>query len=301
MQQFHPRGLTFSAVLILTMAAAHAGDTPNKAGPPDMSVAAATVNGTSISEYRVNKLVKDRAAKGQPDTAESRRKVIDQLVLQLILSQEARKIGLDKSPELLDYIDLNLQSILATAFVQDYQRKHPVGEDAIKAEYEKFRERAAGLEYKARHILVGGEAEARDLIAKLKASPADFEALAKEHSKDPGSRVKGGDLGWFDPGAMVPEFSAAVAKLDKGRFTEEPIQSKFGYHVIVLDDSRAKAIPSLDEVRIKLQRELQEQNLQKLFEELKTKARIKIGESAVATPGAATPAAKGPVAAKPAR
>jgi peptidyl-prolyl cis-trans isomerase C len=301
MLQFHPRGLTFSAVLFLTMAPAHAADTPNKAGPPDLSVTAATVNGTNISEYRVNKLVKDRAAKGQPDTPESRRKIIDQLALQLILSQEARKIGLDKSPELLDYIDLNMQSILATAFVQDYQRRHPIGEDSIKAEYEKFRERAAGLEYKARHILVASEAEARDIIAKLKASPTDFEALAKEHSKDPGSRVKGGDLGWFDPGTMVPEFSTAVVKLDKGRFTEEPIQSKFGYHVIVLEDSRPKAIPALDEVRIKLQRELQEQNLQKVFEDLKAKARIKIGESATATPAAATPATKGPASAKPGR
>ena len=277
MQQFNLRALTFGTALVLTIASARAADPPNKAGPPDMSVVAATVNGTSISEYRVNRLAKDRAAKGQPDNAESRKKIVDQLALQLILSQEARKIGLDKSPELLDYIDLTMQSILATAFVQDYQRKHPVGEDLLKAEYEKFRARSAGIEYKARHILVGSEAEAEDIIAKLKASPADFEALAKEHSKDPGSKVKGGDLGWFDPAAMVPEFSAAVTGLDKGKFTERPIKSKFGYHVIALDDSRPKAIPALDEVRPGLQRELQERSMQKLFEELKAKARIKIG------------------------
>lgn len=293
---FKSRRVALGTLLLLTILPGHAAD-PVKSAPPDMSTAAATVNGTPISEYRLNKLARDRAAKGQPDTAESRKKLLDQLVMQLILSQEARRLGLDKSPELQDYIDLTMQSILATAFVQNFQRTNPIGEDLLKAEYEKFRTRAAGQEYKARHILVASEAEATDLIAKLKTNPEEFEALAKANSKDPGSKAKGGDLGWFDPSVMVPEFGAAVTALAKGKFTESPVKSQFGYHVIMLDDARPKPIPTIEEVSPKLQRELQEQRLQKLTEELKAKAKIKLltpppAATAPADKGAAAPAGK---------
>jgi hypothetical protein len=124
-----------------------------------------------------------------------------------------------------------------------------VGTDAMLAvEYDKIKAKATGTEYKARHILVEKEADAKDIIARLKKDPKVFEALAKSKSKDPGSKDKGGDLGWFDPRYMdmVPEFGAAVAKLEKDSFTQEPVKSQFGYHVIMLDDSRARTIPTLE-------------------------------------------------------
>ena len=137
--------------------------------------------------------------------------------MQLIVAQEAVKKGLDRAPETSDQLELTRQSILANAYVQDYFKNAPVTDEMIKAEYEKIKGEMTGTEFKARHILVEKESEASDIIARLKKNPKAFEALAKEKSKDPGSAAKGGDLGWFDPRGMVPEFGLAVAKLDKGK------------------------------------------------------------------------------------
>lgn len=240
---------------------------------------AAMVNGTAISEHRVSKLVAQRVAKGQADSPELRREVIDQLSLQLLLFQAAVKNGLDKVPDVVDHMDLSNQSILAGAFVQYYLKKNPVSEEMLKSEYEKYQTKMAGTEYKARHILVETEAEARDIIGKLKTDSQLFESLAQEHSKDPGSKARGGDLGWFEPQRMVAEFSAAVVKLGKNKLAEEPVKSQFGYHVIMLDDSRPKAIPSFDQVKATLHQQLQQQQVKALYEEIKAKAKVDITQT----------------------
>lgn len=266
------RILLVSAVSTMALCACNPTGTSNAAA----SKAAATVNGTVISENRVNMLV---SAAQQPDTPELRKKVAEHLAMQLILSQEAAKKGLDKSPDVSDQIDLNRQSILAKAFIQDYVKNNPVSDDMLKAEYKKISEQMGGNEYKARHILVDKEADAKDIIAKLRKNSKSFASLAKEKSRDPGSKANGGDLGWFDPRAMVPEFSAAVSKLEKGKFTEEPVKTQFGYHVIMLDDTRARAIPPLDQVKPQLQQQIQQQNLEKLLDDLKAKAKIEIAQA----------------------
>ena len=267
------------AVFMLTLSACNLSDL-SKTATSSKDAVAATVNGTAISENRVDMLVKQRAAQGQPDSPEMRKGVIDQLSLQFLISQEAVKKGLDKTPEVMDQIDLTQQSILANAFVQDYLKNNPVSDDMLKAEYEKIKGKMTGSEYKARHILVEKESEARDIIAKLKKNPKAFESLAKEKSKDPGSKSTGGELGWFDPHGMVPEFGAAVAKLAKGQFTEEPVKSQFGYHVILLEDSRPKTLPPLEQVKPALQQQVQQQNLKKLLDDLKAKAKIEIVQAA---------------------
>jgi peptidyl-prolyl cis-trans isomerase C len=254
------------------------------------------VNGTAISANRVDILVKQRASQGQPDSPELRKGIIEHLSLQLLIAQEAIKKGLDKTPEVVDQIDFTQQSILANAFVQDYLKNSPVSDDMLKAEYEKIKSHMTGSEYKARHILVEKEADAKDIIAKLKKNPNAFESLAKEKSKDPGSKTNGGDLGWFDPRGMVPEFGAALVKLAKGKFTEEPVKSQFGYHVILLEDSRPKMIPPLDQVKSELQQQVQQQNLKKLFDELKAKAKIEIVQAtapAISPPKESKPAESG--------
>jgi peptidyl-prolyl cis-trans isomerase C len=166
----------------------------------------------------------------------------------------------------------------------------------LKAEYEKFKSQAAGTEYKARHILVENEADAKDIIAKLKQNPKAFEALAKEKSKDTGSKGRGGDLGWFDPRGMVPEFGTAVTQLAKGKFSEEPVKSQFGYHVILLEDSRPKQFQALEQIKAELSQQVQQQNLKKYFDELKAKAKIDIAPAPVTAPAAAKETA--PAAAK---
>ena len=269
------RILLAGAASLLTLSACNFPDLSAGAGATK-AVAAATVNGAAISELSVDMLARQRTAQGQPDNAESRKAIIEHLAMQYLVSQEAVKKGLDKTPEALDQIELTRQSILANTFIQDYLKNSPVSDDMLKAEYEKVKGQMTGNEYKARHILVEKEADAKEIIAKIKKNPKLFESLAKAQSKDPGSKGNGGDLGWFDPRGMVPEFGAAVAKLAKGKFTEEPVKSQFGYHVILLEDSRPKQVPPLEQVKPMLQQQVQQQNLRKLFDDLKSKAKIEI-------------------------
>lgn len=279
-----PGILMASAASLLTLCACNISDFSAGKG-----AVAATVNGTAINESRVELMVKQQAGQGQPDTPELRKGIIEHLAMQLLLSQEAIKKGLHKTPEVLDQFELTQQSILANAYVQDYF-KTPVSDDMLKAEYEKLKTKMTGMsgtEYKARHILVEREAEAKDIIAKLKNDPKVFDGIAKEKSKDPGSKDKGGDLGWFDPRGMVPEFGAAVAKLAKGKFTDVPVKSQFGYHVILLEDSRAKQMPPLDQIKPMLQQQAQQQSLKKLLDDTKANAKIEIMQAAA--PAAATP------------
>lgn len=262
---------------------------------------AATVNGTPISKKQLDQIMQQQAAQGMPDNQETRKMVIDQLAMQILVAQEATNKGLDKVPEVKEQLDMARLSILANSYVKDYMKTATVSDEALKAEYDKFKTTAGGTEFKARHILVASEEEAKDIIAKIKKDVKAFDGLAKAKSQDPGSKGKGGDLGWFNPRSMVPEFGEAVAKLEKGKFTETPVKSQFGYHVIILDDSRPLAVPALDDVKAPLTQQLQQQNLKKTFDDLKAKAKIEITAVVPAAPAsaaAASPAATpAPVAA----
>jgi peptidyl-prolyl cis-trans isomerase C len=274
------RILLASAVTLLVLSACNT-KTGNTPAAGDI---AATVNGTPISKYTVDQIMGQRSGMGQPDNAETRKAVINQLAMQLLLSQEAIKKNLDKTPEVIDQINLTRQSILANAFVQDYIKNNPVSDDMLKAEYDKLKAQMSGSEYKARHILVDKEAVAKDIIAKLKKNPKLFDSLARQYSKDPGSKAKGGDLGWFDPRGMVPEFGAAVAKLAKGKFTLKPVKTQFGYHVILLEDTRAKQVPTFEQVKPQLVKRVQDQNIKKLLDDMMAKAKIEITASPAAAP-----------------
>ena len=239
---------------------------------------AATVNGTPINERLVGLMLKQRTDLGREASAEARKSFIDRMAMQLIITQAAVKKGLDKEPEVSDRIELSRQSILVDAFVQDYLKNSPVGDDTLKSEYETIKAQATGLEFKARHILVEKEAEAKDIIAKLNKNPKAFEVLAREKSMDRGSKANGGELGWFDPRGMVPEFGAAVSKLAKGKFTDAPVKSQFGYHIIWLEDSRPTAVQPFDAMKPVLMQQLQEKNLKKLFDDMKAAAKIEIAQ-----------------------
>ena len=261
------------------------------AKPADAAVtgpAAATVNGHAISQRTVDVIVKQGAASGRPDTPEARQAVIDQLALQIVVAEEATKKGLDKTPEVVEQLDVIRQSVLANAYVQDFVKNNPVSDEALKAEYERIKATISGTEYKARHILVAKEDEARDIIARLKKDPGAFAKLAAEQSKDPGSAAKGGDLGWFDLKGMVPEFGAAVSKMQKGKISDEPVKSQFGYHVILLEDSKPVEAPPLDEVKTQLSQQLQQQAVKKQLDALKSAAKIEV----VAASAPASAAAK---------
>jgi peptidyl-prolyl cis-trans isomerase C len=275
------RILLASTASLLLISVCNADEQSKSTAPAVTETAEATVNGVVINKSRVDMIVKQSG--GQTDSPEVRKSIIDKLTIQTLIAQEALKNGLDKSAEVTEQIDLTRQSILANAYVQDFFKKNPVSDEMLKAEYERIKGTVTGNEYKARHILVEKESEARSIITKLKKAPASFGKLAKEKSKDAGSKIKGGDLGWFDLSGMVPEFGAAVSKLEKGKFTEDPVKTQYGYHVILLEDSKPIEAPPFDEVKPNLAQQLQQQNLMKQLDDLKTKAKIEVVEAPAAT------------------
>jgi peptidyl-prolyl cis-trans isomerase C len=179
---------------------------------------------------------------------------------------------MDKQADVITQIDLARQTILIRAYLQDFIKNNPLGDDVLKAEYEKIKSQMGDKEYHARHILVEKEAEAKDIVAKLKKGEK-FEKLA-EKSKDPGSKAKGGDLGWAAPANFVPEFSAAMTKLQKGQYTTEAVKSQFGWHIIKLEDSRAMQAPPFDEVKQNLRQRAQQQQIDKMISDLRAKAKV---------------------------
>jgi peptidyl-prolyl cis-trans isomerase C len=186
--------------------------------------------------------------------------------------QEAEKKGLTRNADVQRQLDNVRQDILIRALIRDHLKTNPIKDDEIKAEYDKIRQQAGDKEYHARHILVEKEDEAKDIIAQLKKG-AKFEDLAKK-SKDTGSAQSGGDLEWNTPQTFVKEFSDAMVKLEKGKFTDTPVKTQFGYHVIRLDDVREAKAPPLEQVRPQIQQELERHRVQALQQSLRAKAKI---------------------------
>jgi len=275
------RMLLAGAVALLTLSACDSKD--KAAAPAAKEEIVATVNGKTISKSRVDMILQQGGHAGQADSPEARRAVTDQLIMQMLIAEEAAKKGLDKSQEVAEQLDLVKLTVLSNAYVMDYIKTHQPSDQELKAEYDRIKASIGAGEYKARHILVETEAEASDIIAKLRQTPGDFEKLAIEKSMDPGSKANGGDLGWFEPGRMVPEFSAALAKMQKGQFSDAPVKTQYGYHVILLEDTKPIEAPAFEVVKPQLAEGLQQQNLKKQMDEIKAKAKIEM-------PAAAAPA-----------
>jgi len=233
----------------------------------------AKVNGVAIPQAHLDMVVQAQTARGQPDSPEMRDSIKNTLINQEVIAQEALKKGLQKNPAVAAQIALQRQEILVNAFVQDYLKAHPISDDTLKKEYERQRAAVGTKEYKARHILVEKEDEAKEAIAQIR-NGAAFEKVAGERSRDQGSKVKGGELEWAVPTNYVKPFAVALVKLKKGQMTEAPVQSNFGWHVIRLDDERPFKAPAFDEVKANLQRGLQQQLVQKAVTDLRTKAKI---------------------------
>jgi len=258
----------FKSLALATMLLAGAFTLPASAAD-----SVATVNGKPIKQSLYDYIVKDATARGQAIDDNTRKLIIDKLVASELVYQEAQRQGLDKQPDYQAKEELTRRELLVNTYLQDYLKKNPVSEADIKAAYEKYKSEVGNKEYNARHILVATEGEAKDIIAQL-GKGGDFAKLAKEKSLDPGSKEKGGDLGWFSPGTMVKPFSEAVTKLQKGSYTTTPVQTQFGWHVIKLDNVRDLQPPPYEKVRDGLQKQLQQRQLEKLLTDLRSKAKI---------------------------
>ena len=232
----------------------------------------ATVNGKPITAAKLDQYVKQVVAQGkQTDSPQLREAIKRDLISREVLIQEADKQGYGTRPEVKSQLENVRQSIVINAMQADYIKKNPVKEAEVKAEYDKYRATLGDKEYHARHILVPTEDEAKGLIAKLKAG-GKFEELAKV-GKD-GTAANGGDLDWFNPANMVPEFSKAVAAMQKGAISETPVKTQFGYHVIKLEDTRPAKLPTFDDLKQQIGESLQQRKLQTFREDLMKKAKI---------------------------
>ncbi|BCN38367.1 peptidylprolyl isomerase [Alicycliphilus denitrificans] len=233
----------------------------------------AIVNGKAVPKERAEALKQQVERAGRPVTPEMENQIKEEVVAREIFMQEAQKRGLEGTADYKTQMELARQTILIRELFVDFQKNNPVTDAEIQAEYDKFVAANAGKEYKASHILVAKEDEAKSIIASIKKG-AKFEDIAKKQSKDPGSGARGGDLDWANPGSYVPEFTEALVKLEKGKMTQAPVKSQFGWHVIRLDDVRDAQLPKLDEVKPQIAQQLQQQKLAKFQEDLRAKAKV---------------------------
>jgi len=233
----------------------------------------AIVNGKPVPKARAEALLAQATKQGgQQRTPELEQQVRDEVVLREMFMQEAERRGMAASAEYKTQMEFARQTILIRELFTDYQKKNPVTAEEIQAEYDKFKGQASGTEYRARHILVEKEDEAKALIAQLKGG-AKFEELAKKNSKDTGSGENGGDLDFANPSSYVPEFSQALLKLKKGEMTDVPVKSQFGFHVIKLEDTREAQFPPLEEVRPQIEQRLSQQKMGKFRDDIRAKSK----------------------------
>jgi len=233
----------------------------------------ATVNGVAIPRARGEALLNQQTARGAPDNDQTRSMIREELVNREVLMQEAQKSGVARSPEVAGQLDLARQEIIISAYLRDWVRKHPVSDADVQKEYDRVRAEQGDKEYRARHILVETEDQAKQVVAELKKG-AKFDELAAKNSKDPGSKDRGGDLDWHGPSDFDRSFSEAMMKLEKGKYTEMPVRTRFGYHVIQLDDVRSGRFPSLAEVRPRIQQQLTQIRIDELVKGLRGKAKV---------------------------
>lgn len=229
---------------------------------------ATTINGNEVSTDIVNMYLESRTQKPAADaTAQERTAVMEELTDIYLLTTQPRAEALAKTPRIKAQIELQRRGILAQAVAADFLDNNQASEEEVLSAYKEQTALAPPLEFKARHILVEAQGEATGLIAELDGG-ADFAELAKTKSTGP-SGANGGDLGWFGPNQMVAPFSQAVAQLEDGEFTKAPVQTQFGWHVILREDSREAQPPTLESVRDVIKQRVEQEKLQKYLQDLR--------------------------------
>ena len=243
------------------------------AAPAAAPAASAPAGKALYPQSQFDFMLKERTAQGAPDTPELRNAIREELNTRELLAREAKKANLDKQADIKQQMDLAGQTVLVRAYVTDWIKKNPVPDAELRKEYDAIKAQMGDKEYKVKHILVEKEDEAKDVIAQLQKG-GKFDDLAKARSKDPGSKDKGGDLDWNAPGGFVKPFSDAMIATPKGKFTATPVQTQFGYHVIMVEDVRDAKVPSFEEVKPQLQQRVQAAHLDKYFKELRAKGGV---------------------------
>jgi peptidyl-prolyl cis-trans isomerase C len=234
--------------------------------------AVATIDGKPISSELFDAFSHARARKPASElTAEQRKELLEQMINLQLTADAAVKSGLDKQPDTAARVEISRLNVLADAALEEHLKGKEPTEQELRAEYETQVAAMPKLEYRARHILVATEAFGQTIIEKLHKG-ADFAELARKESMD--SKENGGELGWFSPQRMVPEFAAAVTALKKGEITQKPVKTQYGWHVIQLEDTRDVSAPDYEEVKSRLGQIVQNKKLQAYLDGLKKTAKI---------------------------
>ncbi|HET9340601.1 MAG TPA: peptidylprolyl isomerase [Casimicrobiaceae bacterium] len=261
--------LAIMAALALPAAWAQAPAAP-KAAPAPAATPKAAEGKALYPQAQFDLMLKERTSQGQPDSPDLRAALREELNTRELLAREARKKSIDKQTDIRTQMDLASQTVLVRAYVADWLKANPVPEADLRREYDTIKAQIGDKEYKVSHILVEKEDEAKDVIAELQKGQK-FADLAKARSKDPGSKDRGGDLDWNAPANFVKPFSDAMVKAEKGKFTPQPVQTQFGWHVILVEDVRDAKVPSYDEVKPQLSQRMQAQHLDRYFRDLRAK------------------------------
>jgi len=243
------------------------------AAPWALAQNVAMVNGKAVPLARVEALAQQMMASGRPVDEQVRAQLKEEVVLREIFMQEAEKRGVGATDDFKTQMELARQTIMIRTLFTNHQKKNPITDAAVQAEYDRFVAANGGKEFRARHILVESEDEAKAIIKSIKGG-ADFEDTAKRQSKDPGSGANGGDLDWAAAASYVTEFSEAMVKLDKGQMTETPVKSQFGWHVIRVDDVRQAQLPQLAELKPQILQQMQQQQLSEYQRNLREQAKV---------------------------
>jgi peptidyl-prolyl cis-trans isomerase C len=254
-------------------AAKPAAKAPAKPAAKGAGGAIATVNGIAVPRSRLDVMLRQQQSRGAQDNEQVRAMVREELINREVIAQEAQRSGFAKSAEVQAQLDLARQEVVVGAYIRDWVAKHPVSDAEIQKEYERAKAQAGDKEYRARHILVETEEQAKGLIAELKKG-GKFDELAGKNSKDSGTAQRGGDLDWNLPGTFDKAFSDAMVKLEKGKYSEAPVRTRFGFHVIQLDDVRPVKFPALADVRPRLQQQMMQAKLEELVKGLRSKAKV---------------------------
>ena len=233
----------------------------------------ATVNGAPIMKSVLDIYGAQRKAnQGEGQTVDDK-EILNEVISLELMRQEGVSKGLDTTPTIVATLDQQTRTLLAGAAIRDYVQKNPVTDEQARQVYDKEIGKPA-TEYKARHILVKTREEAEEVIHELEKG-GDFGTLAKEKSTDT-SASEGGELGWFSSDRMVQPFADAVAGLEKGSYTKEPVQTQFGWHVILLEDTRESTPPAFDDIKDRLKVLVANQQLQKHIQQVREAAKIEI-------------------------
>lgn len=247
--------------------------TPKAGATSKPSTKRVIVNGVAIPQSRIDAMNKELTAQGQPDNPERHNAVREELVNREVLAQAALKRGLDKNPDVQAQMDMARQAVLVRALFENEVKQHPISDADLQKQYDQFKGSMGQNEYKVSHILVDKEDDAKAIIAELNRG-GDFAKIAKEKSKDPGSKDNGGDLDWGPSARYVKPFADAVQSQPKGKVSAAPVKTDFGYHVIRVDDVRPLKVPEFAELKDQFRQRAQQQQIQKMVMDLRSKAKV---------------------------